>query len=113
MCGVAHFHFDNPVGFRIFVDEARIVGEVFVDFNDGAGHGREEVGSGLNAFDSAEFFTGFYFVVDFGHINVNDVAKLFCCEFRDTDESEVAFYACVFVRFEEISVAHNILVVEG
>lgn len=97
--GCGEFDFDNPVGIGVFVDESGFVGECFVDFDHGAANGRNEVGSGLYAFDGAEFFAGIDFVVDVGHINVNDVSECVLCIIGDADVTEVAVDAYIFMRF--------------
>lgn len=73
---------------------------LFVLFEHGTAHGREEVGSGFYRFDGAEVFFGHDVVALFGHVDVHYVAKLLGSVFRDTDEADVAFYFNVFVGIE-------------
>ena len=58
---VVHFDLDDPsFAVRIAVDEFGIlfVSEGFVDFEDFASDGHEQLGGGLHGFNGAEFFLG-------------------------------------------------------
>ena len=97
-CLVGEFHLDNPTGAeRILIDELRLVFESFVHLDHGAADWSDEVAGSFNAFHSAEFLACGYFVVFFGHININHVAESVLSVVADADDSNVSFYTNILV----------------
>ena len=80
-----------------------IVDERLVDLDDRTRYGRIEVGCGLDAFDSAEVLAFGHVVVGFGHVDIDNVAELAGCEFRDADCGCVALDAGIFVGGKIVS----------
>ena len=86
---VGHLDFDNPVGVGVLIDQTGVVDELLVDFDDGAAHGGDEVGGGLDALYRTEVFACGDVVALFGHVNVDHVAEGFLGVVGDADEGDV------------------------
>ena len=78
-------------------DEARLVLEGFVDFNNFSAYGGKEVAGSLYGLNGAEILAFGHFVAYFRHVNVYDVAEGVLCIVSDADSGDVAFEFHPFV----------------
>ena len=106
--GVGELDFDNPVGESVLVEEFGFVLQGLVDFHDGAADGGDEVAGGLDALHGAKLFACGDFVVNLGHVDINDVAQSVLSIVRDTNVTEFAFYANVLVCLVLIDSCFNV-----
>ena len=95
--GVRELYFNDPVCESVLIEQFGLILEGFVDLDDGAADGGDEVAGGFDTFYGAKLFACGDFVVHFGHINVNDVTQCVLSIVADTNVTKFAFYANVLV----------------
>src|SRR5215813_3623116 len=92
LSGILHLDDDQPsIAIWFFVDLLGRIVEGFVHLNNRSGDRHIDLTYGLDAFDRAEWFSGFEAVTGLGQLHVHDIAELLLSVVRYADRSEVPF----------------------
>jgi len=86
---VADFQLEQPaVGVRAGVDDAGILRQPLVDFDDDARNRRVNLAGGFDALEGAAFLLGLQLGVDFRKLSVDDIAESFLGVVGDADDAD-------------------------
>jgi hypothetical protein len=95
---VTHLELDEPsFAFAFRVHQARLIGELVVNFDDSSRYWCVHIRCGLDGLDTAKRLTLLEFVTDFREVNKDDVTKRCLGKVGDTTGTNTSLNLDVFV----------------